>query len=105
MPEDMPLKEKLYGDLAALRRTAAFVRGAGVSVYLSRHGRFAIASHTHFLNDRECEDSQPRLITLTENSALAMNEQVFPLNLGFKVLGAVDVGGHTVFWLPHTKVN
>ena len=31
-PEDLPLTEKLYGDLTALRRTAAFVRGAGVSV-------------------------------------------------------------------------
>ena len=30
--EDLPLAEKLYGDLAALRRIAAFVRGAGVSV-------------------------------------------------------------------------
>ena len=30
--KDLPLVEKLYGDLAALRRMAAFVRGAGVSI-------------------------------------------------------------------------
>ena len=31
-PEPIPLKEKLYGDLEALRRTASFVRATGVSV-------------------------------------------------------------------------
>ena len=31
-PEDLPLTEKLYGDMAALRRTATFVRGSGVSI-------------------------------------------------------------------------
>ena len=32
MSEDLAITEKLYGDLAALRRTAAFARGAGVWV-------------------------------------------------------------------------
>ena len=30
--EGLPLTAKLYGDLAALRSTASFVRGAGFSV-------------------------------------------------------------------------
>ena len=31
-PEDPPLRDRLYGNLAALRRTAAYVRGTGVSI-------------------------------------------------------------------------
>ena len=34
-PEDTPLRDKLYGDLAALQRTAAFVRATGVPVLQS----------------------------------------------------------------------
>ena len=29
-PEERPLREKLYGDLAVLRKTASFVRATGV---------------------------------------------------------------------------
>ena len=31
-PEPKPLRDKLYGNLEELKRTAAFVRGAGISV-------------------------------------------------------------------------
>ena len=31
-PDETPLKEMFYGDLAALKRTAAFVRATGVDV-------------------------------------------------------------------------
>ena len=31
-PEDPPLRDRLYGILAALRRTAAYVRGTGVAI-------------------------------------------------------------------------
>ena len=31
-PEDSPLRDKLYGDHAVLRRTAAFIRTIGVPV-------------------------------------------------------------------------
>ena len=31
-PENRPLREKLYGDLAELKRTAAFVRATGADV-------------------------------------------------------------------------
>ena len=31
-PEGRPLREKLYGDLAELKRTAAFVRATGVDI-------------------------------------------------------------------------
>ena len=31
-PEETPLREKLYGDLVALRKTASFVRATGVDV-------------------------------------------------------------------------
>ena len=31
-PDETPLREKLYGDLAALRKTASFVRAPGVDV-------------------------------------------------------------------------
>ena len=31
-PEETPLREKLYGDLVALKKTASFVRAAGVDI-------------------------------------------------------------------------
>ena len=31
-PEETPLREKLYGDIAALKKTASFVRAAGVNI-------------------------------------------------------------------------
>ena len=35
-PDETPLKEKLHGDLAALKRTAAFLRASGVDVGWNR---------------------------------------------------------------------
>ena len=32
----LPLREKLYGDLAALKKTASFVRAAGVDIQKKR---------------------------------------------------------------------
>ena len=35
-PQETPLREKLYGDLAALKKTASFVRAAGVDIQKKR---------------------------------------------------------------------
>ena len=35
-PEETPLREKLYDDLAALKKTASFVQTIGVDIYKKR---------------------------------------------------------------------
>ena len=48
-PEPMILRDKLYGNLEELKRTAAFVRATGISLHLAYDEEEEEEAHFHYL--------------------------------------------------------
>ena len=87
-PEDLALTEQLYGDLAALRRTATFVRGTNISVEVfaldrevygdqaAQRGTEALVRGTDVHAIEEEEAPLPFLLCIDEDRQVSVSESV-----------------------------